>query len=74
MNKDKLTTMTSKLDWSTRLRLCWDVLTKGRYDPRDYRTTKQEEQWIICEKRRKELDAANRPREPFPYDDEYMEQ
>ena len=51
-----------KLNWRTRLRLCWVVLTKGEYDPEDYKTKKQEAQWQICEQRRKELEATIRPR------------
>ena len=60
--------------WKTRLRLCWDVLTKGKYDSRDYRTIHQQEQWELCEQRRKELIASTRPRSEFNCDSEYMEQ
>jgi hypothetical protein len=63
-----------KLSWKTRLRLCWDVATRGKYDPRDYKTIHQEEQWAICEQRRKELAATCRPRQPFPYKDPMDEQ
>ena len=60
MNKDKLS-------WLTRLSLCWDVLIRGRYDTRDYKTIHQQEQWDICEQRRKELESSVRPRTPFRY-------
>ena len=63
-----------KLSWRTRAKLCWSVLTKGKYDPRDYKTIRQQEQWDICEQRRRDLEGGHRPREPFPYDDDYMEQ
>ena len=56
-----------KLSVRTRLRLCWDILTRGKYDPRDYKTVHEQEQWDICEKRRKELIASTRPRQPFSY-------
>ena len=37
-----------KLGWWTRIRLCWTVLTKGEYDPTQYRTRLAQEQWDIC--------------------------
>ena len=63
-----------RLSWSTRLRLCWNVLTKGKYNWREYRTRHDEEQWLICEQRREEMDACVRERRPFPYSKEEMEQ
>ena len=54
-----------KLSWLTRLRLCWEVFTRGQYDPRDYRTRHQEQQWQICEERRKEMEKCTRPRTHF---------
>ena len=69
MRKDK-----NKLSWRTRARLLWDVATRGKYDPRDYKTIHEEEQWAICEQRRKEMNACVRPREHFPYKWEEDEQ
>jgi len=64
----------NRLSFSTRMKLCWDVLTRGKYDTRDYKTILEQEQWEICEKRRKEMDVSCRPREPFPYADPMDEQ
>ncbi len=64
----------TKLSWRTRLKLCWNVLTKGKYNWREYRTRLEEEQWLICEQRREEMDACVRERRPFPYSKEEMEQ
>ena len=63
-----------RFSWKTKLRLCWDVMTRGRYDPRDYKTIHEEEQWEICEKRRDEMDACKRPRTEFHYTDDFLEQ
>ena len=57
----KAVTRKDKLSWRTRLRLFWDVFTKGKYDPRDYKTINEEEQWQRCEKMRKDLASAERP-------------
>jgi len=51
-----------KLTWSTRLELCWDVLASGVLNPQKYRGKRAQEQWEICEQRRKELAACCRPR------------
>jgi hypothetical protein len=59
LNKDKLSL------W-TRLRLCWDMLTRGKYDPRDYKTVHEQEQWNICEQRRRDMEVASRPRTDCP--------
>ena len=64
----------NKFSFLTRIRLCWVVLTTGKYDTRDYKAIHEEEQWEICEKRRKELAASCRPRGPFPYSDPLDEQ
>ena len=50
-----------KLSWRTRLRLFWDVFTRGKCDSRDYKTINEEEQWQRCEKMRKDLASAERP-------------
>ena len=63
-----------KLSWRTRARLCWQILIKGSYDPKDYKTIHEEEQWEICEQRRKELAGSTRQRTEFGCDSEYMEQ
>ena len=55
MNEDKLA-------WITRLSLCWTVLTKGKYNPKDYKTKHEEKQFRICQKRLKEMQACVRPR------------
>jgi hypothetical protein len=49
-------------------------MTRGRYDPRDYKTIHEEEQWEICEKRREEMDACKRSRTEFHYTDDFLEQ
>ena len=54
-----------KLSWGTRLKLCWTVLTKGKYNPALYRTRHYEEQWQICQQRLKEMQATCRPRTDF---------
>jgi hypothetical protein len=51
-----------KLSWLTRLKLCCAVLTKGKYNHEDFKTVYEQEQWEICELKRKELAAACRPR------------
>ena len=66
--------MKNKMRLWTRLRLCWDALTKGKYDSRDYRTIHEQEQWEICEQRRKELEAAHRPRREFQGESEFGDQ
>ena len=53
---------TDKLSYATRIKLCWEVLTRGKYDPRNYKTRHQEEQWQNCEKRREEMESYTRPR------------
>ena len=62
-----------KMSLWTRLRLCWDVCTRGKYDPRDYKTIHEQEQWDICEQRRKELAKGHRPRTKFK-ESEYGDQ
>ena len=51
-----------KLSWSDRLRLCWEVFTRGKYDPRDYKTIKEQEAWERCEQMRKALASGERPK------------
>ncbi len=63
-----------RFSWKTKLRLCWDVMTRGRHDLRDYKTIHEEEQWEICQKRQAEMDACIRPRTEFNYDDDLLEQ
>ena len=64
----------NRLSWATKLRLCWDVLTKGQYDPRDYKTINEQEAWDRCEQMRKELESTHRPRRAFVHSDENFEQ
>jgi len=64
----------NSFSWMTRIRLCWNVFTRGKYDSRDYKTIHEEKQWKICEKRREELTVSCRSREPFTYRDELDEQ
>ena len=64
----------NKLSFGTRIRLCWDILTRGKYDSRDYKTMEEHEQWSVCEKRREELNACNRPRTEFRHKDDDFEQ
>ena len=63
-----------KLRLRSRLRLCWDVFTRGKYDPRDYKTIREEEAWVRCEKIRKDLASATRPRVDTDVESEWMEQ
>jgi hypothetical protein len=63
-----------KMSFWTRTRLCWDVFTRGKYDPRDYRTIREEEAWVRCEKIRKDLASATRPRVDADVESEWMEQ
>jgi hypothetical protein len=63
-----------KLSFLTRIKLCWEVLTRGEYDPRNYRTRHLEKQWQICEKRRKELEACTRPRTEYAPRDDWLGQ
>lgn len=63
-----------RFSWVTRLRICWCVLLSGDCDFKKYKTIHQQEQWDICENRRKEMGACVRPREPFSYADGDMEQ
>ena len=51
-----------KLSWLTRLKLSWQVFTRGKYDPRDYKTINEQETWERCEQMRKDLAAAERSR------------
>ena len=51
-----------KLGWLTRIKLCWVVLTKGKFNPAEYRTRYMQEQWDICRKRDAEMNACIRPR------------
>ena len=50
------------LSWSNRLKLCWEVLTRGKYDPRDYKTILEEEVHERCEKMRSDLRKGERQR------------
>ena len=54
-----------KLSWITRIKLCWTVLTTGKYNPKEYKTKHEDEQWQICQKRLKEMQATIRPRSEF---------
>ena len=63
-----------KLSWKTRMRLCWEVFTRGKYDPRDYRTIQEQGQWERCEQMRKDLASSCRPRVPFSDRNDTMEQ
>ena len=62
-----------KLGWSTRLKLCWAVLSKGVYDPKKYKTIHDQQQQEVCDQRRRELDATKRPRTDGP-ESEYGDQ
>ena len=65
----------NKLSWGTRLKLCWAVLTRGEYDAKEYISQHAQEQWEICERRRKEMELCTRPRtERLQSTDEYLEQ
>tara|TARA_Y100000310_G_C20486042_1_gene716902 strand:- start:706 stop:909 length:204 start_codon:yes stop_codon:yes gene_type:complete len=64
----------NKLSFTNRIKLCWNVLIKGKYNPKDYKTTQEQEQWEICEKRRKEMQAHSRSRTDFHHKDELFEQ
>ena len=63
-----------KMSWGTRIKLCWQVLTKGTHNPELYRTRHAQEQWDICRQRDKEMNECNRPRTPIHYADELLEQ
>jgi len=60
-----------KLSWLTRLKLFWEVFTRGKYDPRDYKTINEEEAWERCEQMRKDLAAAERPMAAKPVRSEW---
>ena len=60
-----------KLSWLTRLKLFWQVFTRGKYDPRDYKTINEQETWERCEQMRKDLAAAERPRAPKEFKSEW---
>ena len=64
------------LSWVTRLKLCWEVLIFGKYDPRDFKTIHEQEQWEVCEKRRKEMASTVRPRTErhYPSDNDWLGQ
>ena len=49
-----------KLSWLTRFKLFWQVFTRGKYDPRDYKTINEQETWERCEQMRKDLAGAER--------------
>ena len=51
-----------KLSWWTRIKLCWAVLTKGKYDHTQYRTRHMQKQWDTCRQRDIEMAATCRPR------------
>ena len=51
-----------ELSWKNRLKLCWAVLTTGKYNPSDYKTIHEQEQWDLCRQRDKEMNACTRPR------------
>ena len=51
-----------RLGWITRLKLCWSVLIKGTYDPKEYRTREAQKQWDLCRRRDKEMASTIRPR------------
>ena len=55
-------THNNKLSWRNRIKLCWSVLTTGTYNPKDYKTIHEEEQWAICRQRDEEMNACIRPR------------
>ena len=61
------------LSWPTRLKLCWDVLVKGKFESTHYKTKHEQEQWEICRQRDREMDACKRPR-TRPLGDPYDEQ
>lgn len=63
-----------KFSWKVRLKLCWDVLTKGKCDLKNYRTIFEQKQFEDCEKIRQDLESTTRPRTDFHYVNEDMEQ
>ena len=63
-----------KLSWGTRIKLCWQVLVRGTYDPKLYRTRHMQEQWVKCRARDKEMNKCTRPRTEFHYSDDLLEQ
>ena len=50
------------MSWSSRLKLCWNVLTRGVYNPEDYKSKEEQRRWDSCRKRDKEMNACIRPR------------
>ena len=63
-----------KLSWINRLKLCFVVMFKGKYNSKDYKSRRQEEQWKICRQREAEIDAYTRPRTEFSYKFDDLEQ
>ena len=62
-----------KFSWGTRLRICWCVLRSGNCDLKKYKTVHEQEQWDLCEKMRRELQSAVRPRSQRE-ESEFMDQ
>ena len=60
-----------KLSWLTRLKLFWEVFTRGKYDPRDYKTINEEEAWERCEQMRKDLASGERPKADVEFKSEW---
>jgi len=63
-----------KLDWPSRLRLCWEVLTKGKYDASNYlipdpdvltSLAREIKKARELKEMRRQLDSNVRTREPF---------
>jgi len=51
-----------KFSWLTRLKFCWTLLTRGTYNPKDYKTIHEQKEWDACRKRDKEMNKCVRPR------------
>lgn len=62
------------LSWPTRLKLCWDVLVKGKFERGHYKTIHEQEQWDICRQREKEMNSNIRPRTYIDFKDPNDEQ
>ncbi len=51
-----------KLNWKNRLKLCFKVFFTGKYNPSDYKTIYEQEQWDLCRQRDEHMNKCKRPR------------
>jgi len=51
-----------KLSWKNRLKLCFNVLRYGKYNPENYPSIKDEEMKARLKKMREDLASSCRPR------------